>query len=74
MQPIKGVDKAAWDKAVLIGADEFTNPSDYEGVCIHFRNCKPLYCAASGCARTPSEGKAMSECQGCLEGCRMFRV
>jgi hypothetical protein len=69
-----GIDEVAWKDAVEIGADEFTDPSDYEGVCIHFRNCKPSYCAASGCGRTPSEGKAMSECQGYLEGCRMFRV
>jgi hypothetical protein len=69
-----GIDEVAWKDAVEIGADEFTDPSDYEGVCIHFSNYKPSYCEVSGCGRTPSEGKSMSECEGYLEGCRMFRV
>jgi hypothetical protein len=74
MQPIKGIDKEAWDEAVRIGADEFTDPSDYEGTCVHFRDCTPTYCAVSGGARTPTEGKMMDDCKGYLEGCRFFRV
>jgi hypothetical protein len=69
-----GIDENAWKHAVVIGADEFTDPSDYEGTCQYYSGAKPGFCRMNSCARTPSEGKAMSDCEGYLEGCRFFKV
>ena len=69
-----GVDESAWKEAVVIGADKFTDPSDYEGVCVHFRDCNPSYCAVLASARTYGEANLMSACGGFTEGCRLFRI